>query len=119
MSRVRKQLITNLYLKDKDIKRLANGYVMYKRANKHAHALIPRQVQDNTRKADELKVKIAYHQRLIDKFMGKLPEEMITKKLLDGGKKRKYNKKNTAYWAKGGGAAKWWNRPISTVEERS
>ena len=71
-------MITNLYLKDKDIKKLANGYVVYKRANKHAHALIPKQRQDNTKKAELLKAKVAYHKAQIENVMGKLPADGIT-----------------------------------------
>ena len=72
--RVRKQLITNLYVKDKDIKRLANGYVVYKRANKHAHAIIPKQKVDDRRKAEVLKAKVDYHKAQIVKLIGSSKE---------------------------------------------
>jgi hypothetical protein len=104
--RIRKQLITNLYVKDKDIKRLANGYVVYKRANKHAHAIIPKQRRDDTKKAEVLKAKIAYHQQKLEKLIGTLPAngvKYINVKLPNGTtytKRAKYTKKNLEYWNK-------------------
>jgi hypothetical protein len=104
MSRVRKQLITNLYIKDKDIKKLANGYVVYKRANKHAHALIPKARAEDTAKAKILLKKIAYHKAQLEKLgvkgvIPKLPELMRVK--------HQYTKKQLDHWAKGGNIAKY------------
>ena len=94
--RVRKQLITNLYLKDKDIKRLANGYVVYKRANKHAHALIPKPREDDTAKAKMLLKRIAYHKAQLEKLgvKGVIPTLPKVKRI--------YTKKNIEFLSKGG-----------------
>ena len=107
--RVRKQLITNLYLKDKDIKKLTNGYVVYKRANKHAHALIPSgavALIDSTKKIAAIKERITYHDTKMRALMNKLPSDMkfnvpnIVKAInsIKGLTKRPYIKKNPKYW---------------------
>jgi hypothetical protein len=123
MSKARKQLITNLYLKPKDIQRLANGYVIYKRANKHAHALIPKQKADEQKKAKELKSKVEYHQAQIEKLIGKLPATGITT-LKVRRADRVYTKKQIEHWAKGGNIAKYnasgksrWKDPANMPEE--
>ena len=94
MSRERKQLITNLYIKDKDIKRLSNGYTVFKRANKHAHALIPRQKVIADR-AEAINKAI---QAKITKLQAKLLKPMPLARLITA--KRKYTIRNTEYWAK-------------------
>lgn len=81
--RIRKQLITNLYVKPKDIKALANGKRIYKRANHHAHCIIPQQVDS---KKEE---KIAKLEAQLAKLKGKPVEQ-----------KQKYTKRNIEYWAK-------------------
>jgi hypothetical protein len=90
----RKQRITNLYIKDKDIKRLANGYVVYKRANNHPHALIPRQ-KGELIQAERKAIKIAKLEARIAKLKGKMftrPEVKYIKAI------RPYVKKNPKYW---------------------
>ncbi len=98
--RIRKQLITNIYIKDTDIKRLANGYTVFKRANKHAHALIPKQV--------DVERKIRLEGKL-QKFLAKaqLLRQMLEKEFQQAPvrKKQPYIKRNMEYWAKGGNAA--------------
>jgi len=113
--RVRKQLITNLYVKDKDIKRLANGYVVYKRANKHAHAIIPKQKVDDRRKAEVLKAKVDYHKAQIVKLIGSSKELKDFAVAELSKPKHKYVKKNLEYWAKGGNIATVWNSKKEAV----
>ena len=102
----RKQLITNLYIKPKDIKKLANGYVVYKRGNKHAHALIPKAQVDNNAKANILVKKIEKLNKMLNKLgmTGIIAPALPTPRI-----KQKYTKKNLAYWSKGGNITTAWN----------
>lgn len=100
--RLRKQLITNIYLKPKDIKALANGYRVYKRANKHAHALIPKANIDAA-KAKAVAKRVAYHKSQLEKLIGKpMLSEAFDEKIVSVLPKRKYTKRNAEFWSKGG-----------------
>ena len=82
--RLRKRLITNIHLKSKDIKRLANGYVVYKSANKHVHCLMPHQAVDK-KQAEIAKLK----ERLKALENGSTKAYGVTKG---------YTKRNMEYW---------------------
>lgn len=94
--RQRKRLITNLYLKDKDIKKLTHGYVVYKSANKHAHAIIPRQLGEVVREKKTAE-KVAKLEARLAALKAELPNTTG---------KRKYTFKNKEFWANGGNAPK-------------
>ena len=100
--RLRKQIITNLYVTDGDIKKLTNGYIIYKRANKHAHCIIPKRKQEIVTKAAIIKARrIEYHKKQLEKLIG--PDALKVVNRL-GKVRKEYTKKNTAFWAKGGNA---------------
>lgn len=84
MGRARKQLITNLYIKPRDVKELANGRVVYKFSNKHKYALMPRTRADNKaeRAAKEREKKIEYYTNQLKKLGA-----------LNDGKSNKYTKR--------------------------
>ena len=85
--RLRKQIITDLELNDKDLVKLSNGYVVYKRANNHAHSIRVIRAKDKvTKKIEALEAKLA----------------ALRKEVPSG--KRPYNKKDMEHWAKGGNA---------------
>lgn len=101
--RLRKQLITNLYVTSKDITRLANGYVIYKRANNHTHSIIPKSKVFNDRirnKKHALEDKIA---KLKSKLSTLLHNDTISLSTLitpNRTSKRKYTLHNAEYWSK-------------------
>ena len=107
--RVRKQLITNIYVKDSDIKRLATGYTVFKRANKHAHALIPKQVDMEKKQRIESKM---------HKFLAKaqILRQLLEKEFQHAPRKKQpYIKRNTEYWARGGNIVKFNTRGGSGI----
>ena len=110
MAMPRKQMITNLYITPKNIQRLANGYQVYKRANKHVHSLIPIQKAKDDAKAKIIAKKVAYHKRQLTKLIGKLPADGITSIKV----KKPYTKRNMEFWNKGGNAGLVMNKKEGT-----
>ena len=86
MSRGRKQVITDLILTDADLKRLNNGYVVFKRANNHAHSI--KVVKAQSRK----EIAIAKLEAKIKQLKSAVIKE----------EKKRYTLKNKEFWAKGG-----------------
>lgn len=92
MAMPRKQPITNLYVSTEDINRLAAGKCVHKRANKHAHSIIPK---TNSAIADKLQRSIAAQMKKLARIEGKPVKELVGQIKA----KQKYTKRNAEYWS--------------------
>lgn len=86
--RPRTQIYDELYISSEDIKKLTHGYTIHKRANKHAHALIPH----NPVYRRLLKMRADLDKRLA----------MYENKPILTTNKRPYTKRDKDFWERGG-----------------